>query len=57
MRKVVILDYLRSPFSRSRPQQPERDKFNPLRMDHVAAELVKTIVERKKIDPPEIDEV
>ncbi len=57
MRKVVILDYLRSPFSRSRPQQPERDKFNPLRMDHVAAELIEKVVERRSINRSEIDEV
>jgi len=57
MRKVVIVDYLRSPFSRSRPRQPERDKFNPLRMDHVAAMLIEKIIERKRVDPSEIDEV
>lgn len=57
MRKVVILDYLRSPFSRSRPQQPERDKFDPLRMDHVAAKLIENVVERRSINPSEIDEV
>lgn len=57
MRKVVILDYLRSPFSRSRPQQPERDKFNPLRMDHVTANLVQSVIKRKGIRTSEIDEV
>jgi acetyl-CoA C-acetyltransferase len=57
MKKVVIVDYLRSPFSRSRPQQPERDKFNPLRMDHVAAALIEKTIERKNINPSEINEV
>jgi len=57
MKKVVIADYLRSPFSRSRPQQPERDKFNPLRMDHVTAMLIEKIIERARIDPLEINEV
>lgn len=57
MKKVVIADYLRSPFSRSRPRQPERDKFNPLRMDHVAALLIEKIIERTGINPSEIDEV
>jgi len=57
MRKAVIIDYLRSPFSRSRPNQPERDKFNPLRMDHVAAMLVEKVVKRQGIDPAEINEV
>lgn len=57
MRKVVIVDYLRSPFSRSRPRQPERDRFNPLRMDHVAAMLIEKIVQRTGVNPNEIDEV
>jgi acetyl-CoA C-acetyltransferase len=57
MRKAVIVDYLRSPFSRSRPREPEKDKFNPLRMDHVAAMLVEKIVERTGINPLEINEV
>ncbi|MDH5374701.1 MAG: acetyl-CoA C-acetyltransferase [Candidatus Bathyarchaeota archaeon] len=57
MRKAVIVDYLRSPFSRSRPQQPERDKFNPLRMDHVAAMLIEKVIERTGVAPSEIDEV
>ncbi|UCB60923.1 MAG: acetyl-CoA C-acetyltransferase [Candidatus Bathyarchaeota archaeon] len=57
MRKAVIVDYLRSPFSRSRPNQPERDKFNPLRMDHAAAMLIEKVVERQAVDPKEINEV
>ncbi len=57
MRKAVIVDYLRSPFSRSRPQQPERDKFNSLRMDHVAAMLIEKIIERTGVARNEIDEV
>ncbi len=57
MKEVVIADYLRSAFSRSRPRQPERDKFYNLRTDHVAAMLVENIVERNKIDPRDIGEV
>ncbi|UCD26484.1 MAG: acetyl-CoA C-acetyltransferase [Candidatus Bathyarchaeota archaeon] len=57
MREVVIADYLRSAFSRSRPRQPERDKFNSLRMDHIAAMLIEKIVERNKVDPRDIGEV
>jgi acetyl-CoA C-acetyltransferase len=57
MRKAVIVDYLRSPFSRSRPQEPEKDKFNPLRMDHVAATLIEKIVERTHVNASEINEV
>ena len=57
MREVVIVDYLRSAFSRARPRQPERDKFNSLRMDKVAAMLVEKIVKRNNIDPLDIGEV
>jgi len=57
MREVVIADYLRSAFSRSRPRQPERDKLNSLRADHMAATLIEKIVERNKIDPHDIGEV
>jgi len=57
MKEVVIIDYLRSAFSRSRPREPERDKFNSLRMDQVAAMLIKKIIERSKINPHEIGEI
>jgi len=57
MREVVIVDYLRSAFSRSRPREPERDKFNSLRMDHAAAMLIEKIVERNKVNPLDIGEV
>ena len=57
MRKVVVVDYLRSAFSRSRPKEPEKDKFNPLRADHIAAMLIEKIVERTGVNPSEINEV
>lgn len=56
-REAVIVDYLRSSFSRSRPGEPERDVFNSLRMDDVAATLVKELIKRTKIEPEEIDEL
>ena len=57
MEEAVIVDYLRSPFSRSRPREPERDVFNSLRMDDVAAMLIKKLVERTGINPEEINDV
>jgi len=57
MKKVVIVDYLRSAFSRSRPKEPEKDKLNPLRIDHVAAKLIEKIVERTRVNPSEINEL
>lgn len=57
IREAVIVDYLRTPFSRSRPREPERDVFNSLRMDDAAAMLVKELVKRTKIKPEEINDV
>lgn len=57
MKEVVIADYLRTPFSRSRPKEPEKDKFNKFRMDELCARLVKTLVERTKINQEEIGDV
>jgi acetyl-CoA C-acetyltransferase len=54
---VLVLDYLRTPFSRSRPREPERDAFYPLRGDQLAAMLVREVVKRNNIDPRSIDEV
>jgi acetyl-CoA C-acetyltransferase len=55
--EVYIVDYLRSPFSRSRPKEPEKDVFNALRMDEVLALLIKEIIKRTNIDPKEIGDV
>jgi acetyl-CoA C-acetyltransferase len=55
-REVVIVDYLRSPFSRSRPKEPEKDLLNEYRMDEVLALLWKELIKRNKLDPKEIDE-
>ncbi|MFX0061093.1 MAG: acetyl-CoA C-acetyltransferase [Candidatus Hermodarchaeota archaeon] len=57
MKEAVIVDYLRTAFSRSRPRTPERDKFNSLRMDVMASKLIHNMVERKGINPKEIDDV
>jgi len=57
MEEVVIVDYLRSPFSRSRPREPERDVFNSLRMDDVCAKLIKELVRRTGVRPEEINDV
>ena len=57
IREVVIADYLRSPFSKSRPTDPERDIFNSLRMDEVAAALIKELIKRTKINPEEIGDL
>lgn len=57
MKEAVIVDYLRTPFSRSRPNAPEKDKLNDFRMDVLAAKLIKTMIYRKNINPKEIGDV
>lgn len=57
LNKIVIVDYLRSPFSRSRPNKPEKDVFNNLYMTDVAALLIKEMIKRKGINPEEINDV
>jgi acetyl-CoA C-acetyltransferase len=55
-REVVIIDYLRSAFSRSRPKEPEKDLLNGWRMDEVLALLWKELIKRNKLDQKVIDE-
>ena len=57
LRDAVIVGYVRSAFSRSRPREPERDVFNNIRIDDLAADLMKELVKRTNIKPEDIDEV
>jgi acetyl-CoA acyltransferase len=57
MEEAVIVSYLRTPFSRSRPREPERDVFNGLRMDDMAGRLIQEMLKQTKVNPQEIDEV
>ncbi|MGC8691650.1 MAG: acetyl-CoA C-acetyltransferase [Thermoplasmata archaeon] len=57
MRDVYIVDYLRTAFSRSRPNEPSRDYFNSLRMDEAISMLLKEMVKKNKIDPMRIGDV
>ncbi|MCX6009879.1 MAG: acetyl-CoA C-acetyltransferase [Chloroflexi bacterium] len=56
-REAVIVDYLRSAFSRSRPREPEKDVFNGLRMDAVAGTLIKELIKRTKVKSEQINDV
>jgi len=53
---VVIVDYLRSPFSRSNPKSPEKDLLNGYTMPEVLGMLWKEIIKRNKLDAKVIDE-
>jgi len=57
LRDAVIVDYLRSAFSRSRPREPERDVFNSERMDDVAAMLIKEILRRTNVKGEDVDQL
>jgi acetyl-CoA acetyltransferase family protein len=57
MEDAVIVSYLRTPFSRSRPREPERDVFNGVRMDDLAARLIREMIKQTKIKPEEIGDV
>ena len=59
MKEAVIVGYLRSPLSRSRPGSPERaarDVYNTLRMDELAADVVNELVKRTGIEKGDVDE-
>ena len=57
LREVVIVDYLRSPISRSRPNAPERDVLHEIQADVLLSMTIKKILSRAKFEPSEIDEV
>jgi len=57
LREVCVADYLRVPFSRSRPTQPERDVYNSIRMDQALSMLLKKILERTGVAPEELGDV
>ena len=57
LRDVYVADYLRIPFSRSRPSQPERDVYNSIRMDQALAMLIRKVLERTAFKPEEIGDV
>ena len=57
LRDAYVADYLRIPFSRSRPSQPERDVYNSLRMDQALSLLIKRILERTAFRPEEVGDV
>jgi acetyl-CoA C-acetyltransferase len=57
MREVVIVDYLRTAFSRSRPDQPERDFFNDIPADKLLTKIIRELVRRGKFNPTDIHEM
>jgi len=56
MRDVVIVGYLRTAQSRSRPNDPGRDWFHKLRGDDLLGRLLPELVKRAGIDASEVDD-
>ena len=56
MKEVVIVGYLRTAQSRSRPNDPARDWFCKMRGDELLAKLLPELIKRTGIDAKEIDD-
>jgi acetyl-CoA acyltransferase len=56
MKEVVIVDYLRTAQSRSRPNDPARDWFCKMRGDELLAKILPVLIEKTGVDPKEIDD-
>jgi acetyl-CoA acetyltransferase family protein len=57
LKEVYVADFLRVPFSRSRPSQPERDVYNSIRMDHALSLLIRSLLQTTTFNPEEIGDV
>jgi acetyl-CoA acyltransferase len=57
LNEVYVADYLRVPFSRSRPSQPERDVYNSIRMDQALSQLIRSLLQRTSFAPEELGDV
>jgi acetyl-CoA acyltransferase len=56
MRDVVIVGYLRTAQSRSRPNDPPRDVFHKLRADDLLARILPEVLKRSNVSPKEVDD-
>ena len=56
MRDVVVVGYLRTAQSRSRPADPARDVFGQLRADDLLAQVLPEVLERSRVSPEEVDD-
>ncbi|MFW9925143.1 MAG: acetyl-CoA C-acyltransferase [Candidatus Thorarchaeota archaeon] len=61
LKDVWLVDYARTPFSRSRPQNPETDVFGEIRGDTLLSHLIKKFFDgslaKKGIEKKDIDEI
>jgi acetyl-CoA acetyltransferase family protein len=52
-----VVDFQRTPFSKSKPSEPEKDVFNSIRMDQALALLINKVMQRTGIEGQEIGDV
>ncbi len=57
MREVYIVGFVRTPFSRSRPRQPERDVFHKIRGDELMAMVLDELPKRVGVEKKDVDRV
>lgn len=57
LKDAYVADFLRVPFSRSRPSQPERDVYNSVRMDQALSLLIRKLLEKTTFIPDEVGDV
>ncbi|MDS0256264.1 acetyl-CoA C-acetyltransferase [Thermoplasmatales archaeon AK] len=55
--EVYLVDFKRTAFSRARPNDPDRDVFNSIRMDEALGLLIKDSLNRTGIKPADIGDV
>lgn len=55
MKKVVIVDYARTAFSRARPRDPQQDPWYQLTAEDLLARATAATLERSAIGPGEVD--
>ena len=57
LKDAYVAGYLRVPFSRSRPTQPEKDVYNSIRMDQALSLLIRKLLETTTFRPEEVGDV
>ncbi|MET1124341.1 MAG: acetyl-CoA C-acyltransferase, partial [Archaeoglobaceae archaeon] len=57
MREVYLVGFLRTPFSRSRPRQPERDVFHKIRGDELMAMVLDKLPEKVGVKKSDVDRI
>ncbi|RJR18698.1 MAG: acetyl-CoA C-acyltransferase, partial [Desulfobacteraceae bacterium] len=56
MKDVVIAGYLRTPQSRSRPKNPERDWLYKFSAQELLAKVLPRVLEQARVAPEELDD-